>query len=255
MADAFQGKYAQYYDLLYRDKDYEKETDFVEQIFRKFSRRPIKTILDLGCGTGGHAIPLARRGYNVTGIDASENMIAAAREKCQEHSLDVRFHCLDMRHFELRETFDACICMFNAFGYVTKDSDIQLVLKNVKKHLRPGCPFVFDCWNGLAVLRILPSVRVKEGRDGEKKVIRIAQPRLKAYQHLCEVNYHLIVTQNNTIVDDTEETHEIRFLFPQEIVHHLEENGFKVSKICPSMELDGETTAETWNITTIAQAL
>jgi len=58
-------RYAEYYDLIYQDKDYEKEYDFIEEIFQNFSSNPVKTIFDGGCGTGGHAIPLAKRGYQI----------------------------------------------------------------------------------------------------------------------------------------------------------------------------------------------
>jgi 2-polyprenyl-3-methyl-5-hydroxy-6-metoxy-1,4-benzoquinol methylase len=75
------GTYGEYYDIFYSDKDYEKECDFVQEIFKKYSSFPVKTVLDAGCGTGGHSIPLARRGLKVTGIDASPVMIEKARAK------------------------------------------------------------------------------------------------------------------------------------------------------------------------------
>ncbi len=73
--------YADQYDLLYTDKDYEAECDLIEEVFRKYGNGRISTILDLGCGTGNHAIPLASRGYHVTGIDISEDMITHAQKK------------------------------------------------------------------------------------------------------------------------------------------------------------------------------
>jgi len=66
--------YANYYDALYREKDYKKECDFLEQIW-EVSSEPISRVLDLGCGTGGHALPLAQRGYHVTGGNRSEQML------------------------------------------------------------------------------------------------------------------------------------------------------------------------------------
>lgn len=83
MPDIFQDKYAAYYDLIYSDKDYEAECNFVEEIFQEYSPHSIATILELGCGTGGHAIPLAQKGYRVSGIDISEAMIARARRKAE----------------------------------------------------------------------------------------------------------------------------------------------------------------------------
>jgi len=68
----FDKLYAGTYDALYQDKDYEAECDFLQQVFARYAQAPIRAILDLGCGTGGHALPLARRGYALTGVDRSE---------------------------------------------------------------------------------------------------------------------------------------------------------------------------------------
>ena len=66
------GDYANFYDNLYKDKDYKKECDYLEKIFNKYSPKKVKTILDLGCGTGSHDLILAKRGYQVTGLDFSK---------------------------------------------------------------------------------------------------------------------------------------------------------------------------------------
>lgn len=73
--------YASAYDTLYQEKDYARECDFLEQIFRRYDSALVQNILDLGCGTGGHAIPLVERSYHVTAIDRSPEMIAFARRK------------------------------------------------------------------------------------------------------------------------------------------------------------------------------
>jgi len=102
-------EYAEYYDILYQDKDYEAECDFLEQIFARYAQHPVRTILDLGCGTGGHALPLARRGYEVTGVDLSEHMLERARQKAAEAGLAISFHQGDIRSLNLGCTFDAVI--------------------------------------------------------------------------------------------------------------------------------------------------
>src|SRR3972149_442231 len=76
----FKKQYAEFYDYLYQDKDYERECDFIEAAFNKYGCR-VKTILDLGCGTGGHALILSRRGYHVVGVDRSREMIGIAKRK------------------------------------------------------------------------------------------------------------------------------------------------------------------------------
>ncbi len=145
-------KYGEYYDLLYRDKDYDGEYAFIEQILQQFSPRQVRTLLDAGCGTGGHAIPLAKGGYEVTGIDLSETMLDRARRKAEEQGLNLSLHVADLRHLALNRVFDACVCMFAVLGYLPQNRDIQQALTSIRAHLREGSLFIFDCWNGLAVL-------------------------------------------------------------------------------------------------------
>ena len=251
---SFEKGLAETYDSVYKDKDYEGECDFVEEIFRRFSPNPVKTVLDGGCGTGGHAIPLVSRGYEVTGIDSSETMIEHAKKKAKKGNLHPDFQVGDLRDFGLNRKFDACICMFAVMGYITETEDILKTLKNIRKHLNKDSLLIFDFWNGLAVLRILPSVRVSTIEDNDKRIIRIAQPELDAFNHLCRIHYHLLVTRNNTIVDEFREAHVIRYLFPQEITHYLDESGFQVLKICPFLDLNGKVDENVWNSALIAKA-
>lgn len=246
--------YADYYDTLYKEKDYAAECDFVEQMMRQYSNLSVKTILDLGCGTGGHALALARRGYLVTGVDISSKMVQRARSKAERDNLPLTLQMGDVRHLDLQSQFDAAICMFAVMNYLTTNADIQQACDSVRKHLHPGGIFVFDFWNGLAVLRALPSVRVKEIKDGGLNLIRIAQPRLDAYHHLCEVEYHVLVTRDGQVADEIKETHRLRFLFPQEIAHYLEEAGFELLKICPFLNAEGRVDENEWNIMAIARA-
>ncbi len=90
--------------------------------------------------------------------------------------------------------------------------------------------------------------------SGDRKVITITQPEPDAVRHLCHVNYHLIVTQGNAIVDEIEETHVIRFLLPQEIAHYLEDANFELLKICPFQDLEGKVDENVWNIAIVAEA-
>jgi len=248
-------RYAEYYDLIYQDKDYERECDFIEDIFRRFSSDPVRTVLDGGCGAGGHAIPLAKRGYLITGIDSSEIMLKRAKKKAVESDLSLDFHLGDLRQFDLVKKFDACICMFAVMDYITETEDVLETLKSIRRHLNSGSPFIFDFWNGLAVLRILPSVRVQVVEDEKVRIIKIAEPELDAFNHLCRVRYRLLVNQDSALIDDIIETHAIRYYFPQEITHYLKETGFEVLRICPFLDVDGKVDENVWNITAIAKAV
>lgn len=236
-----------YYDLIYGDKDYEKEVTFIENIFNHI-HKPEK-ILEIGCGTGNYTKILLERGYKITGLDISENMLTIAKQKCT-----CDFARGDMRDFALNGKFDACIAMFAVMGYVTENSDIVKALKNIRAHLEPNGLFVFDVWNGLAVLRTLPELRVKVVENDKVKIIRIADPKLRSFDHVCEVNYKLIVLnkEDNTF-NEFDEKHVVRFYFPQEIKHLLSETGFEVLKICPFLDLAGRVDETVWNIAVVAK--
>src|SRR5690349_2720921 len=92
--------YAEYYDQLYYDKDYEKECDYLERIFETYSTAKPLNILDAGCGTGGHAIPLSKRGYTVTGIDVSGSMLDIARKRARKVGAKIDFRVADLRSFD-----------------------------------------------------------------------------------------------------------------------------------------------------------
>jgi len=245
--------YGKYYDILYQDKNYEEECNFIEEIFRRYSQKEIKTILDAGCGTGGHAIPMAKRGYKVVGFDASEVMTERAKEKARGLN-NIRFKIMDIRDFHISEKFDACICMFAVIDYITETKDILKALRTIRRHLKENSLFIFDFWNGLAVLRILPSVRVKIMESGGIKVIRTVEPELDAFNHINKSHYRMIVIKDGEVVDEIEETHVIRFYFPREIKHYLEDAGFELIKICPFMDLEGKVDENVWNIMAIAKA-
>jgi len=255
MNNPYYDKYAKYYDLVYSDKDYEGECDFVEHIFKTYSNIPIAEILDVCCGTGGHAISLAKRDYDITGIDLSEPMISQVKQKAKDMGLRLALHTMDMRNLNLEKRFDACLGMFAVMGYQTRNEDIRSALMSIREHLKQDSLFIFDFWNGLAVLRILPSVRVKIVQDGEKRIIRTAEPEMDTFNHLCYVHYHLLVTQGNAILNEFKETHTVRYFFPQEITRYLQDSGFNVLKVCPFLDLDGRVDENVWNIAAIAKAV
>jgi 2-polyprenyl-3-methyl-5-hydroxy-6-metoxy-1,4-benzoquinol methylase len=246
-------RYAEYYDVLYEDKNYEQECDFLEEAIKKYSGIKVNNILELGCGTGGHAIPLAQRKYEITGIDASEGMLKIAKQKTAKLNLKMDLQICDIKEFEFGRKFDTVICMFAVFNYITETRDIVKTLKNVKKHLRKGGLFIIDVWNGLAVMRILPSTRVKIVEKGKIKIIRAVEPKLDSINHICHNHYTMLILEKDRIIEEIKETHVIRYLFPQEIKHYLELAGFEVLKMCEFPKMDGPVNENIWNIALISR--
>lgn len=240
---------SKYYDLIYQDKDYEKEVAFIEDIFAAFNKP--RKILEIGCGTGNYTQILHRKGYEVTGLDISENMIRVAKKKCT-----CNFKVGDIAEVNINKKFDACIAMFAVISYITETSRLIKALANIRKHLKTNGLLIFDVWNGLAVMRILPDLRVKELENENIKILRIAYPNLKAFNHVCEVKYKLLVLdKKNRKCTEFEEDHIVRFYFPQEMIFFLEMAGFEVLKACPFLDLNGHVDEAVWNMTLVARAV
>ena len=182
-------------------------------------------------------------------------MLNTAKEKSSKLGLDIDFLQSDIRDFKLNEKFDSIICMFAVLNYLTGNEDFEKTLRNVRKHLREGGLFIIDVWNGLAVLRILPSVRVKIVKQNKTKIIRIVEPELDAVNHICRNHYKIMVLEKDRLVEEIKETHVIRYLFPQEIKHYLEQAGFEVLKICEFPKIDAAVDENIWNMAIVSRAI
>ncbi|GAB4368845.1 MAG: class I SAM-dependent methyltransferase [Deltaproteobacteria bacterium] len=125
------------------EEDAEQE---VEEILSLLPIRKGSAIEDLGCGRGRHAIPLARRGYRVTGVDLSEKMLSLARERAGREGISVEWVREDMRTFCRPGSFHLCLSLFTSFGYF-RDEENQQVLDNVARSLREGGFLLLDLRN------------------------------------------------------------------------------------------------------------
>lgn len=245
-------EYANFYDRLYRDKDYERECKSIKQIFETYATEEIRTILDLGCGTGSHAFIFADMGYDVTGVDQSKTMLDAARIKAVEKNKNIRFRRQDIRNLDLSQQFDAAVAMFAVMGYQTSNKDFENALISIHNHLSPGGLLIFDVWFGPAVLVEKPQDRVKIIELPDKKIIRYAHPVLDIIHHTVEVNYTVLeITEQKAT--EISEHHLMRYFFYQEIVYFLEKNGFELLRIGPFMDLNNSIDENCWNIEVICE--
>jgi len=123
------------------------ECDFIEAEI-KFDKS--LRILDVGCGTGRHAIELTRRGYRVVGVDLSEAQLRRAREKAQAENLSIDFQCRDARKLPFEGEFDVAIMLCEGgFSLMETDEMNYDILKSVTKSLKPGAKLIFSLLNAL----------------------------------------------------------------------------------------------------------
>lgn len=252
------GAYAGFYDALYVDKDYEAEVKFLAQVFAEHGVRPGGTVLDLGAGTGTHALALAARGYRVTGVDRASAMVKQARVKAAEAgAAGVRFIEDDVRTVDLGATVDAVISMFAVVSYQLTDADLADTFATARRHLGEGGVFVFDGWHGPAVLAQQPSVASKTvPLPGGGKIERTARPDHDEAAHTVTVTYEVTRTDaGGVVVESTQESHTVRYLFVEEIELLLGAAGFELVATGPFGDLSRNPTEADWNISVVTRAV
>ncbi len=224
----FGNLYSQYYDLLYRDKDYIGEVEYVDGLIKSF-KKDVKTIIDLGCGTGRHAELFCNKGYIVHGVDRSEDMLKVAeiRRKGKEDKLI--FTHSTIQDLQLEKKFDAVISLFHVMSYQNSNDEVIKAFDVSKRHLEKGGIFIFDFWYGPAVLTDLPTIRIKRLENESIKVTRIAEPFLNGRENIVEVQYDIFIENKKTNeIIETTEVHKMRYFFDTELELFCSSIGFEI---------------------------
>lgn len=241
-------RYAAYYDLLYKDKEYAREADYIGALVRRF-HPPAKTVLELGCGTGKHARLLARQGFAVTGVDMSEEMLETARRgESVAPNPEPGYSQGDIRTYRNGKTFDAVISLFHVFSYQTTDKDIGDAFATAAAHLEPGGLLLFDTWYGPAVLTDPPATRVKRLEDASIQVTRLAEAAHDANRNTVRVDYDVFVRDKKSgSIEEIRESHHMRYFFLPEIERLAREAGLEL--IHSEAWLTGKTPGtDTWGV-------
>lgn len=135
--------FAYLYDELTQNVEYEKRCDYIRSFLEKENIKS-GTVLDLACGTGSMSIPLIKKGYNIIGIDCSEDMLEIASERLSNESYSFFLLKAKMQNFEFSDKVDACICCLDSINHLNNNSDVQKTFENVFNSLKNGGLFIFD---------------------------------------------------------------------------------------------------------------
>lgn len=146
MGELSYGAFAYYYDQLMDDMPYPEWLDYIEAIWQEHGLQP-QTVVDLGCGTGNIAIPLALRGYEVIGIDLSADMLAVARHKQEQLSVsrpNVNWVESNMTQWQWPHTVDAVISLCDSMNYLLEENEVLQTFRQTYDGLSSGGIFIFD---------------------------------------------------------------------------------------------------------------
>ena len=231
-----------YYDLFYEDKDYAKEADYIS---KKLKENNVcgKSLLELGCGTGRHALNLTKLGYEIVGIEQSQSMIDSSKEI-------KNFKCIqgDIRNIKLNKKFDSIISLFHVISYQITNQSLDAVFKTAYDHLNRSGIFLFDVWYAPAVIHLMPNIRVKKISNGSNTITRIAEPEMILNKNQVNVKYTFYDMNNSSEkLRVTEETHQMRFFSVPEIEYVANRIGFQVLNV-EEFLTSKKPSLETWGV-------
>lgn len=161
--EAYTG-FAAVYDTFMDNIPYEEWCEYLTGLLRSFGVTD-GLLLDLGCGTGSLTELLAKKGYDMIGVDYSEEMLELAMEKKAESGSDILYLCQDMREFELYGTVRAVVSICDCMNYITEPEELVTVFKLVNNYLDPGGIFIFDLNTEYKYGQVMGDCTIAEDRE------------------------------------------------------------------------------------------
>lgn len=219
--------FAQVYDILMDHISYGDWADYITEILEKHGIKD-GLVLELGCGTGNMTRRMADKGYDMIGLDTSEEMLSIARELSTGREDGILYLCQDMREFELYGTVAAVICVCDSMNYMLTEEDLLKVFRLVSNYLDPGGLLIFDMDTPYAYEAVMGDTTFATSRE---EGCFIWENTFYPEETVNEVNLTLFVPEETeegrVLYEKLEETH-IRKAYPIETLRRLlEEAGME----------------------------
>jgi len=195
-------------------------------------------ILELCCGTGRLTLPIARDGYDISGVDFTATMLKQAKIKASEEGLKIEFIEADIRTLDLPDTYDLIFIPFNSIHHLYKNEDLFNAFNAVKNHLKDGGLFLLDCFNpniqfiveGEKEQKVIAEYTTKDGRE-------VLIKHIMHYENETQINrieWHYYINGKFDSIQNLD----MRLFFPQELDAYLKWNGFHIMNKFGSFEED-----------------
>jgi SAM-dependent methyltransferase len=245
---------ARYYDVMHVEREYEQEATFIQKLFLRFYGCSRARALDLFCGTGGHSLPMAMLGFDVLGLDISEDMLMLAKRKTAACELNMRFELGDCRSLSFRSEFDLVVCLGQSLQYLLSYEEIQAAFAGIRRALKPGGLCIFDIIDGWSMLKPFESRRFDVTEDGTS-VLRFARTELDRARRLaiCRASWVITTADSDLGVDETVE--EYRIFFVDELMFLLSISGFEALGVFADGVADDVVAGDCVAVTIVARAL
>lgn len=225
--EAYTG-FAEVYDLFMDNIPYEEWGTYVKGLLKEYGVDE-GLVLELGCGTGTMTEILASAGYDMIGIDQSEEMLEEALEKKQESGHEILYLCQDMREFELYGTVRAIICICDSMNYILEEEEVLGILTSAAhNYLDYGGLFIFDLNTEYKYREILGEQTIAENREEGSFIWE------NCFDEESQVNEYaltLFIKEEDDLYRKHEEFHYQKAYEPERVKELLEEAGLKVEAI------------------------
>ena len=214
------GKFARVYDLFMDNIDYEEWADYIQKHLEEQGIRD-GLVLELGCGTGTMTGLLAQKGYDMIGVDNSEEMLAEAMEKKMESGQDILYLLQDMQEFELYGTVRAVVSVCDSLNYITEEEELEHVFALVNNYLDPHGIFLFDMNTVYKYQTMIGDATIAENREEGSFIWE------NSYDEESGINTYelaLFIPREDGLYEKTEEVHYQR-AYPLEKIKELIQNA------------------------------
>ena len=217
--------YARHYDLLNQHKNYEEETTHLDELITSLSVGNRMPIIDIGCGTGSHAIKLSTMRANpISGFDTSSAMIKNAKAK----DSSVGFFCKQISPVS-SQSYGFAISLFNVVNCIKTIDELAQFFSDVNRILLPGSYFFFEFWNKELVTESPPSTVIRNYSSGGKEFTRTAEPdNSELSSGKLKLLYNIDIVSSNGHKERFTRVHILALHSRTEIESSLEENGFEI---------------------------
>ena len=232
------GDFAYYYDMLTENVDYKSRCEYICNLLAENGVGK-GILLDLACGTGTMSMLLSDKGYDVIGVDASEDMLSVAQEKKMESGKDIMFLCQRMEELDLFGTINAAVCTLDSINHITDEETVKKVFSKVSLFMEDKGLFIFDVNTPYKHREVL----------GNNTFIYDMDDVYCVWQNSTDKNTLLTEVSLDIFEKDTEEEDDVYYRYSEEfsergyelseIREWLQKNKFEVLGVYEEMTTDG----------------
>lgn len=214
--------FAKYYDILYEEKvHYQQGANNLISTFKQYHLQKNHLILDIGCGTGSHALHIAHQNYSVIGIDISPDMIFQAQQKITPSLSHLTFLCSSIEQFTTKAHH--AYALFNVINCMYDINDLVSFFTHVAKQLLSGGIFIFECWHTETIRREPPQKITDSLYKNNIFIERTVTPSFKKKDNIVKLEYLYTINkeERHTVL------HRLKLFTQEEIENVLAITGFK----------------------------